>query len=331
MGTVIAGRSRTAAAPRPHPVPNPAADPAGDTPWRRLRPDTANGLRGWLYLTPLVLVLAAWVYGPMIFSAILSVLDWDLTTTSQGFVGIDNYVTLFSQPEFVRSLGQTLVYSLGLLPFATIIPLVLAVMLWQRASRWSAVYRALLFLPVMLAPVAHAVSWKFLLNPLQGLGNAVLAFVGLEPVNWLGDPAIAPLVIILVTTARVIGFNMLIYAAALATIDRRTLDAARIDGATTVDITRFIVIPQLTRTTVLLALLVIIMAGQWVFNNVAVLTQGGPDGSTDNIYYRIYTLGFTFFETGVASAAAMVVLVVFLLGWALLSVFQKGVRRGGRL
>jgi multiple sugar transport system permease protein len=300
--------------------PNAAGALPGDIPvLRRRRPRIVAGL----YLAPLVLVLTAWIYGPMAFTAILSVLDWNLTTAPSGFVGLGNYLALFAQPEFPRALWQTLVYALALLPFSTVVPLVLAVMLWQRVSRWSGVYRALLFLPVMLAPVAHAVSWKFLLNPLQGLANAALEALGLAPVNWLGDPLIAPFVIVAVTTARVVGFNMLIYSAALATIDRSTLNAARLDGANPVELTRFIVIPQLVKTTVLLALLSIVMAGQWVFNNVSVLTQGGPDGSTDNVFFRIYTLGFTFFETGLASAAAMVVLMVFLLGWLVLSLTNR--------
>ncbi len=133
----------------------------------------------------------------------------------------------------------------------------------------------------------------------------------MAPVNWLGDPATALPVIVAVTAAKVIAFNLLLYSAALATIDRRTVEAARLEGASSYDVARFVVVPQVIRTTVLLALLSIVLAGQWTFANISVLTQGGPDGLTDNVYFRIYTLGFQFFEIGPASAAAVLVLAAF--------------------
>lgn len=281
----------------------------------------------WLYLSPLALVLMMWIYGPMLSSAVLSFMDWDLAAGFGGWIGFENYVDLFAQPEFLQASRQTLLYAVALLPFATIVPMTLAIMMWQRVSKASQIYRVLLFLPIMVAPVANAVSWKFMLNPLQGLANEVLGLFSIAPVNWLGDPAIAPIMIVCVTAARVIAFNMLIYSAALATINRRTIDAARLEGATSVEVTRHIVMPQLVKTTVLLALLVVVMAGQWVFNYVSVLTQGGPDGSTDNVYYRIYALGFTFFETGMASAASMVVLAVFMAAWAILVMIQRRRKR----
>jgi multiple sugar transport system permease protein len=277
--------------------------------------------RAWPYLTPVVALLLIWVYGPALFTGVLSFLEWNLTGAPGGFVGLDNYARLFREPEFGQAAGQTLLYAVALFPFSTIIPMFLAIMLWQRPGRASTVYRSLLFLPVMVAPVAVAVSWRFLLNPLQGLANEVIGLVGLPPMNWLGNPASALIVIVLVTSAKVTAFNMLLYSAALSTLDRRTLEAARLERSSAWETTRFVVIPQLNRTTALLGLLSIVLAGQWVFTNVSVLTQGGPDGVTDNVYYRIYTLGFEFFETGMASAAAAIVLVFFgiaSLGWLFL-------------
>jgi multiple sugar transport system permease protein len=277
-----------------------------------------RGARAWPYLTPVVALLLVWVYGPALFTGVLSFLEWNLTGAPGGFVALDNYARLFREPEFGQAAGQTLLYAAALLPFSTVVPMFLAIMLWQRPGRASTVYRSLLFLPVMVAPVAVAVSWRFLLNPLQGLANEAIGLVGLPPMNWLGNPASALVVIVLVTSAKVTAFNMLLYSAALSTLDRRTLEAARLERAGAWEATRFVVIPQLHRTTALLGLLSIVLAGQWVFTNVSVLTQGGPDGVTDNVYYRIYTLGFEFFETGMASAAAAIVLLFFgvaSLGW----------------
>lgn len=266
-------------------------------------------VRSWPYLAPLALALGVWVYGPLVWTGVLSLFDWDLTSPDAEFVGAANFAALLTEPQFGDALGRTGWYVLGMLPFATVVPLALAILLWRRPGRSSEVYRALLFAPVVLAPVATAISWQFVLNPLQGVLNTVLGAVGLPTPNWLGDPATALPVIVVVTAGKIVALNLLLFGAALAALDRRVLAAARMEGATEWEITRHVVLPQLTRTTVGIALLCVVVAGQWVFTNVAVLTDGGPDGATDNIYYRLYTTGFTFFDVGLASAAAVTILV----------------------
>ena len=265
--------------------------------------------RSWPYLAPLLLALAVWVYGPTLFTALLSFLDSNLSSDPEGFVGLDNYAELFRHDEFVRSAWQTLLYAVALLPFSTVVPLGLAIMLWMRPGRASTIYRALLFVPAIMAPVAVAVAWQFLLNPLQGLAADTAELLGMQPVNWLGNPSTALPVIVVATAAKVTAFNILLCGAALASLDRRFVEAARLEGATSWDVTRSIVLPHVAPAITGLALLNVVLAGQWVFTNVSELTDGGPDGSTDNVYYRIYSLAFDFFDTGEASAAAVVVLV----------------------
>lgn len=264
--------------------------------------------RGWLFLIPLLVAVGAWVYLPLVGTVVLAFLDWRLVGTPE-FVGADNFAQLFRDPHLVPALVQTLGYALGLLPFATVVPLLLAVLLWYRPGRAADGYRALLFLPVMIAPTAFAVSWFFLLNPLEGLVNTLLEGVGIAGPYWLGDPRTALPAIVAVTSARVVAFNLLLYSAALDGIDRRLIQAARLEGATWWEATRFIVLPQLARATVLIAVLSVVLAGQWAFTNIAVLTGGEPDGTTDNIYSLIYEYGFDFFDTGMASAASLLVLL----------------------
>lgn len=301
-------------------APAPAAPSPPATPPRRVR----RG-RAWPFLAPLLVMLTVWIYGPMLVSVFLSFADWNLTTSFGGMVGLENFRELLRRPDFLNALARTVLYAVVLLPFATVVPMILAILLWQRPSRAATIYRTLLFLPVMIAPVAHAASWRFLLNPLTGPLNEILGFFGLPPVNWLGNPTTALPVIVVVTSARVVATNMLIYSAMLATLDRRTVAAAQVEGATTWETMRFVVIPQLRGVTIMLGLLSFVMAGQWVFNYVSILTQGGPDGATDTVYFYIYTMGFTFFETGVASAASAVILG--LLGLVGIGVWLRGRRR----
>jgi len=266
----------------------------------------------WLYLLPGVLLLGTWIYLPVTFTGLLSVLEWNLISDDRPFVGLDNYLRLVREPDFAEAGLQTLWYAVALLPFATVLPMAMAILLWKHRGRSAQVYRALLFLPVVLAPVATAVSWRFLLDPLQGLVNTGLTVVGLPGVNWLGAGAPAFWVIVVITGTKIFALNTLLYLAGLGAIDRRFLDAARVDGATEWEVTSRLLVPLLSRTTMLVAFLCVVLAGQWTFVNVAVLTQGGPSGATDNIYYRLYEYGFSFFDTGLASAAAVVILVVLI-------------------
>jgi multiple sugar transport system permease protein len=174
----------------------------------------------------------------------------------------------------------------------------------------------------VLAPVANAICWQFILDPLQGAADTVLGHLGMGPVNWLGDPATALLTIAAITAPKVIALNTLLFGAALANVDRRTVEAARLDDASEWQVTRFVVVPQLLRPMVLLGMLSLVMIWPWIFTNISVLTQGGPEGATDNVYYRLYTDAFTFFEAGTASAEAVAIcaaLAIMLGAYALLS------------
>ncbi|SHN47297.1 carbohydrate ABC transporter permease [Cryptosporangium aurantiacum] len=285
------------------------APPVGGSDRRRER--RPHRQTHWLYLTPGLALLAAWVYLPVVLTLALSVLDWHLIRGEGTFVGTDNFRRLFADPEFRSASLRTVAYAVALLPFATVAPFAMAVLLWKHDGPAARVYRALLFLPVVLAPVATAVSWRFLLDPLQGLANAALDVVAIPPVNWLGEGGSAFGVIVVLTGTKIFALNTLLYLAGLAGIDRRLLEAARVDGATEWDVTRRLVVPLLGRTTALVTFLCLVLAGQWAFVNVAVLTQGGPSGATDNVYYHLYDYAFDYFDTGLAAAAAVLLVVVF--------------------
>lgn len=289
---------------------------------RRVRPGA------WAYSAPAILSLVVWVYAPMVATGVVSMLDWNLTTPAK-FAGLANYRRLLEDEDFRHAVWQTLGYVGMMLPLATVLPLGLAIALWLHPGRSSSVYRALLFLPVVLAPAANAVSWQFILNPLQGVTNTVLHGLGLPGPNWLGDSSTAAAVVVVVTAGKIIGLNVLLFSASLAGIDQSSLEAARVEGASTWEIVRHVVVPQLARSVVLIGLLCVLLAGQWVFTNVSILTQGGPNGATDNVYYRLYTYGFTFFDSGTAAAAAVVIVLGIGAGCLLVRLVTGRARRLG--
>ena len=293
-------------APRARPVTRRAApSAAGKTRRRVLRPAGPAP-----YLLPVVAFLLVWIYLPLLFTGALSFLHWNLISGSRPFAGTQNYVRLFHQGDFASAARNTVLYIAGLVPFATAFPMAMAISLWKHPGRSSMVYRSLIFLPVVLAPVAVAISWQFILAPLQGVLDAVLTQAHLPAPDWLGSGATALWTVVVITGAKIFALNVLVYLAALAAVDRGYLDAARIDGASEWAVTRHILVPLLGRTTALTSFLCVVLGGQWTFVNIAVLTQGGPLGRTDNVYYFLYQYGFSFFDTGIASASAVVITVV---------------------
>ena len=271
---------------------------------RRVRPVSTGAT---LYLLPALAFVLVWIYLPLAFTGLLSFLRWNLVSGSRPFVGTQNYTQLVSRPDFAAAAGKTVLYIAGLLPFATVFPMAMAIMLWKHPGRAATAYRSLIFMPVILAPVAVAIAWQFILAPLQGGLDTVLAQVGLPAPDWLGSAATALWSIVVITGTKIFALNVLIYLAGLAAIDRSYVEAALTDGATEWAVTRHILVPLLSRTTALTSFLCLVLGGQWAFVNIAVLTQGGPVGSSNNVFYLLYQYGFSFFDTGLASAAAVVI------------------------
>lgn len=270
-----------------------------------------TALRPWLYLAPALSLMAMWIYLPLAGVVGLSFMDWNLTGTDRPFVGLDNYRELATQPQFPNAARNTVLYVVGLVPFAVVLPMAVAILLWKHTGALGAVYRVLLFLPVVVAPVVGAVIWQWILHPVQGVANAALGWLGAGPVNWLTSPETAIWSVVAITGWKVFGLSFILYSAGLASIDRRYVEAARTDGAREWDITVRLLVPLLAPTTTVVSFLCLIFAGQWSFATITVLTQGGPAGSTDNVFYLLYNYAFRFFDTGAASAVAVVLLLVF--------------------
>lgn len=268
-------------------------------------------LRPWLYLAPALALMAVWIYLPLGAVLGLSLMDWNLTGSDRPFVGLDNYRELVTQPDFANAARNTVVYVVGLAPLAVVAPMAVAILLWKHTGALGSLYRVLLFQPVIVAPVVGALIWQWMLHPIQGVANAALAWIGIRPVNWLGSPSSAIWAIIAITGWKIFGLSFILYSAGLATVNRSYVDAAHTDGASEWEVTRHILVPLLAPTTILVSFLCLIFAGQWSFAAITVLTQGGPVGSTENVFSLLYQYAFRFFDTGAAAAVGVVLFAVF--------------------
>ncbi|MYW06269.1 sugar ABC transporter permease [Streptomyces sp. SID3343] len=288
----------------------------------RGRPGPARRIAGaappYLYLVPAVVFLVVWTYRPFAQTVELSFYRWNLLPTSpMEPVGLDNYRQVLELPELRQALVNTAWYVLGLLPFSVLIPVLIALLAQNVRGRGQALYRALIFVPTLVTPVATAAVWRWLLEPDGGPVTRALEVFGIGPVNVFREPGPAMVAMIGICGWQMIGFAVVVVTAGLSGINRDYADAASLDGATRAQITRRITLPLLSPSLVFLALMTILLSAQWTFPLIDTLTQGGPGGATTNVYYLLWQFGFRSFDAGYAAAAG----TVFFVGFAVVAMF----------
>jgi multiple sugar transport system permease protein len=263
-----------------------------------------------LFIAPSLVPMLAFTIGPMLASLGISFTNWSLLAPAH-WVGANNYRTLWSDAEFRSSLGHTLVFIAGYLPLVLISGLAVALALNQRI-RGLAVFRTIYFLPVVTSWVVVALIWKWLLNPQTGVVDYLLGLVGIQGPGWWVDPHWAMPSIILASAWKDIGFVMIILLAGLQSIPDDYYEAASLDGAGRLALFRHITLPLLSPALFFVVVISLINNFQ-VFDQVWVMTQGGPAGSTSVVMERIVKNAFSFGRMGYASAMSWVLFVVILM------------------
>ncbi|KQV09323.1 sugar ABC transporter permease [Devosia sp. Root413D1] len=254
-------------------------------------------------LLPSLAGMVVFLMAPVLSSLVLSFSEWDLIGEIS-WVGIDNYVTALADPAVLGALRNTLTFILGYLPSVVIIALGLALLL-NRRIRGRVVFRAIYFVPVVTSWVAVSLIWKWLLNPQYGLVNFALGAVGIKGPGWLFDPAWAMTGVILTSVWKDIGFVTVIYLAGLQDIPEPLYEAAALDGATPWQRFWSITFPMLAPTTFFVTTISLISSFQ-VFDQVWIMTQGGPAGATSVMVELIYKNAFSYYKMGYASAISWV-------------------------
>lgn len=269
-------------------------------------------------ISPAVALFFVLLAGPTVAVVALSVTDWQLGASSFSFVGIDNYLQLFSDRVFWKSFSNTFVYCIVVVPGSVFLGLGLALLI-ESVSIGRGFYRAAFFLPVTSTLIAMAVVWEFLLHPSVGLINVTMEAVGMSPVDWLKNPRTALFTLAAIGIWQSAGLNMVLFMAGLKAIPADLYEAAEIDGASSAwERFRIVTWPMLGPATLFVTVVSGIRSFQ-VFDTVEVLTKGGPNKSTEVLLYTMYTEAFNFFRTGYGAAITVVFLVV-VLGLTLLQV-----------
>ena len=260
-----------------------------------------------LFLGPAVIGAALFLIGPILASLVLAFSHWDLLTPAT-FAGLSNFRTMLNDPEFWAALRHTLTFIVGYVPPVMVLGFLLAVALNSRIPG-RGLLRAVYFLPVVTSWVAVGLVWKWLLNPEYGLINSMLAHLGLQGPAWLFDPTFAMAAVILTSLWKDVGFVMTILIAGLQGIPPEYREAAAIDGASPVQVQRFLTLPLLMPA-IFFALTISLINSFQVFDQVYVMTAGGPAGSTTVLIQQIVKNAFSYSQMGYASARSWVLFIL---------------------
>ncbi len=267
-----------------------------------------------VFILPSFIGCIIFIFVPSVFSFLLSFFKWDLISEIK-FEGLSNYIELFTTKEFWFILRNTIVYAISVTIFATLIPLILASIIKNKILG-KELYKTAYFLPFITPMIVIAMVWQWIFDPNIGVVNYIFK----SNLQWLYDQNLAMAVLIFVSVWKLVGYNMVIFLSGFSTINEQIYEAAKIDGASNKRIFFNITIPLLSPT-IFFVLLITTISSFQVFDLIYLMTQGGPENSTNILVYWLYKNAFEFFDIGRASAIAyilfMFILILTIIQWKL--------------
>ncbi len=282
-----------------------------------IRATVGRRLTPYLFLAPFFAVFALFWVVPVFASLGYSLTEWRGIMPPR-FIGLGNYAELWRSPRFHTALGNTLVLALSYVVLANVAALSLALLLDAGWMRLKQLFRTAFFLPMTISIVVSAVIFQLVYAGEIGLIAKALDLVGIDGPVWLQEPGWATAAIIVMRVWRTMGYYAIIYLAGLQTVPAELREAARIDGATPLQVIRHVVLPTI-RPVILFCVVISTISGLEMFDEVMILTQGGPADSTLTVAVYLYQQGFQFLQLGHAAAASYVLTCIIVL----ISVVQK--------
>lgn len=276
----------TAAAPRRRPAGGNAVAP------RRLWREIKKHRWHYVFVTPMLVLFLAFTVWPTVASWVYAFFDWDGFGPPADLIGLDNFREVLASSDFWNAFTHSVQFAFVGILVQVPLALVLAVMLNNRRLRGRTFYRLLLFLPVVSTMAVLAIMWKLLLNPANGVVNEALGLLGLDPVNFLGDPSTALVTLFAISIWKDLGITLVYWMAALQTVPREVYEAAALDGARPPTVLTRITIPLIIPFALVIMLLTFRQSMN-VFDVVQPMTGGGPGQSTAIIPTYLYDTAFS--------------------------------------
>lgn len=269
---------------------------------------TRSALRIVLFVAPVLLPLGLFWIWPTLRAAFVSFTDWDYMTPSYNFTGLKQYGKLLASGEFLQALKNTTIFCVSSTVLTVSGGLLLGSLL-RRAFRGSTVFKVLFFSPWVTPTVAVSLVWMWIFDEKSGIANAVLNFFQLPALKWIGSSETAMLSVIIVTVWQTVGYAMVFYIGALDKVPASLYEAAALDRTSKWQMLTKITLPYISPTTVFLTIITTVN-GLQAYDQIQMLTQGGPSGSTRTLLYLFYQLGFERYKMGQATALAVILALI---------------------
>ncbi len=265
------------------------------------------------YIAPAFIVLSIILLYPLGYALWLSVHQWTLRTFKQGvpFTGFQNYLELFSNPDFLNSIKITFTFVFFAISIEFILGMAVALLL-NHEIKGKGFFRSMILLPMMCTNVVIGLTWRLLLNYQYGIVNYYLGQLGFSPVEWLSSPQVAMASVVIVDVWNTTSFVALMLLAGLQSLPDEPYEAAKIDGASSAQTFIYLTLPLL-RPIILVVLLWRFIDTFRIFDVIYLLTAGGPARVTETVSIYVYRYGFQSFNLGIAAAASFIMLLIMLL------------------
>lgn len=287
--------------------------------------DFKDKIKPHLFILPSLLVFAIFMFWPLIRTFYLSFFSWNMVKPTKEFVGLDNYIQIFTDPTTYKIMGNTLIYIIILLVLNFVAPYILSFILSVVIKRGKGFYKSVIFLPSVISLVVGSILYLFILNPISGPAAIITKFFGLTLPIWSKTEGLVIVILSLITSWKIFGYNFIVVLAGVSGVSSEVIEAARLDNVPMWKIFKDIILPMSSATGIYVLIMTIVQGLQYVFTPIKVITQGGPDNASSNAIYNAYQEAFVLYKTGTASAFAIITMVLFI---ALLVLEFKYVEKG---
>ncbi len=265
----------------------------------------------YLLIAPTLLFVAVFTLFPAIRVFYDSLFLQNQAVQEPQFTGFGNYAALFQDPTFHQVIINTVIYVFATVPLSVFLALVLALLLNQKL-RALGLYRLAFFYPTILPMVSAATIWLFMYTPGYGLVNVFIEFFHIQSQNWLGDPNLALIALIILGIWKQTGYFMIFYLAGLQGLPHDIFEAASLDGASAIQSARYLTFPLLAGTTLFVTTIAVVNAFETV-DQIYIMTGGGPNNATSMLLFNLWQTLFSFLDNGKASAISVILIAVLLI------------------
>ncbi|MDU0321752.1 sugar ABC transporter permease [Clostridium butyricum] len=265
-----------------------------------------------LFILPSIIVFAVFMFWPLIRTIYLSFFSWNMVKPTKTFVGLENYISIFTDSLTYKVFGNTLMYIIILLVLNFVAPYILSFILSAVIKKGKGFYKSVIFLPSVISLVVGSILYLWILNPISGPAAIIAKFFGLTLPIWSKTEGLVIVVLSLITSWKIFGYNFIVVLAGVSGVSSEVIEAAKMDNVPMYKIFFDIVVPMSSATGIYVFIMTIVQGLQYVFTPIKVITQGGPDNASSNAIYNAYQEAFVLYRTGTASAFAIITMIFFI-------------------